>query len=147
MKNRYITIPYKNKKESMPSTYNGMDSSSLRLELVKYALQFNGNPYVWGGTSLTKGADCSGFTQSVFKSQGISLPRTSKNQAKGGKMVPLNRLKPGDLIFYRKNGQVNHVAIFIGNEKVLHASNPKSGIKVSKYDYRKPYKAVSYFDI
>lgn len=146
MKTKYIKIPYKSPKEITPSGYNGKDTSSLRLEIVEYAIKFNGNPYAWGGTSLTKGADCSGFTQSVFKSQGINLPRTSKSQAKGGRMVPLNKLNPGDLIFYRKNGNVNHVALYIGNNKVIHASSPKSGIKISKYDYRKPYKAVSYFN-
>jgi len=97
-------------------------------------------------TSLTKGTDCSGFTQSVFKSKGIKLPRTAKNQAKGGRSVPLKNLQPDDLIFYKKNGQINHVALYIGNKKVIHASNPKSGIKISKYNYRNPYKAVSYFD-
>lgn len=131
---------------SITSIGNGKDSSSLRKEIVKYAMQFEGNPYAWGGTSLTKGTDCSGFTQSVFNSKGISLPRTAKSQAKGGRNVPLNKLQPGDLIFYRKNGQINHVALYIGNKEVIHASNPKSGIKISKYDYRKPYKAVSYFD-
>ncbi len=131
---------------SITSKNNDKDISSLRNEIVAYALQFKGNPYVTGGTSLTKGTDCSGFTQSVFKSKGIRLPRTSKEQAKGGKCVPLVNLRPGDLIFYTKNGQVNHVALYIGNKKVIHASNPKSGIKISKYNYRRPYKAVSYLD-
>jgi len=122
------------------------DISPLRKEIVEYALQFEGNPYVMGGTSLTKGTDCSGFTQSVFKRKGINIPRTSKEQANVGKNVPLSNIKPGDLIFYTKNGQINHVALYIGNKKVIHASNPKSGIKISKYNYRKPYKAVSYLD-
>lgn len=128
------------------SVNNDKDISSLRKEIVRYALQFKGNPYVMGGTSLTQGTDCSGFTQSVFKKYGIRIPRTSREQAKGGKNVPLNDLKPADLIFYTKDGTINHVALYIGNNKVIHASNPKSGIKISKYDYRKPYKAVSYLD-
>lgn len=131
---------------NITSTEDDSDISSLRKEIVEYALQFKGSPYVMGGTSLTKGTDCSGFTQSVFKSKGIKLPRTSKDQAKGGKNVPLKNIKPGDLIFYTKNGQINHVALYIGNAKVIHASDPKSGIKISKYNYRKPYKAVSYLD-
>lgn len=131
---------------SITSSDNGKYNTSLRADIVEYALQFKGNPYKWGETSLTKGTDCSGFTQSVFKSQGINIPRTSKNQSKGGRNVPISKLNPGDLIFYRKNGQVNHVALYIGNKKVIHASNPKSGIKISRYNYRKPHKAVSYFD-
>lgn len=130
----------------MASSKKSKDGSALRAEIVQYALQFEGNPYVWGGTSLTKGADCSGFTQSVFKNKGITIPRTSKSQANGGKKVPLSKIQPADLIFYRKNGQINHVALYLGNKKVIHASNPKTGIKISKYDYRKPYKAVSYID-
>jgi cell wall-associated NlpC family hydrolase len=123
------------------------DFSSLRNEVVAYALQFEGNPYVWGGTSLTKGADCSGFAQSVFRDKGISIPRTSRAQATSGKMVSLSNLKPGDLVFYRKNGIINHVAIYIGEGKVISASTPSTGIKVSEYRYRKPYKAASYFDL
>lgn len=131
---------------SIASKDKDSDISSLRKEIVEYALQFEGNPYVMGGTSLTNGTDCSGFTQSVFKSKGIKIPRTSKEQAKSGKDVPLKNIKPGDLIFYTKNGEINHVALYIGNKKVIHASNPESGIKISKYDYRKPCKAVSYLD-
>ena len=131
---------------NIASRNNAKDSSALRKEIVDYALQFKGNPYVMGGTSLTKGTDCSGFTQSVFKDKGINIPRTSKEQAKRGKKVPLNKIRPGDLIFYAKNGQINHVALYIGNKKVIHPSNPKSGIKISKYNYRKSYKAVSNID-
>lgn len=146
MKLSYI-IKNKNKLiTSIKSCSNSKDISPLRAEIVQYAMQFRGNPYVMGGTSLTKAADCSGFTQAVFKQKGISIPRTAKNQSKGGRSVPLKNLLPGDLVFYSKNGQINHVALYIGNKKVIHASNPKSGIKISKYDYRKPCKAVSYLD-
>lgn len=101
--------------------------------VVNYALQFKGNPYVYGGTSLTKGADCSGFVQSVYKHFGVSLPRTASAQAKAGKYVPWNELKAGDLVFYSGNGgkSVTHVAIYIGNSQIIHASTPKGGIKVS----------------
>lgn len=119
-------------------------SSSLRNDIVNYALKFEGNPYVWGGTSLTNGADCSGFTQSVFKHFGIRIPRTSRSQANSGKRVSLNSMKKGDLIFYSKNGRINHVAIYIGNGKVIGASSRKEGIKIKNYNYRTPVKVVSY---
>lgn len=146
MKYRFIKKSKYTLIASITSKNKSKHISSFRADIVEYALQFEGNPYVWGGTSLTKGADCSGFTQSVFKSKGILLPRTARNQAEGGRSVPLSNLQPGDLIFYRKDNQINHVALYIGKKKVIHASNPKSGIKISKYNYRKPYKVVSYFD-
>ncbi|TAH69825.1 MAG: peptidoglycan endopeptidase [Anaerolineaceae bacterium] len=120
--------------------------SSLRQQIVNYALRFKGNPYVWGGTSLTRGADCSGFTQSVLKNFGIYIPRTSRAQAYGGKRVSMNKIQPGDLIFYRKRGVVNHVAMYIGNGKVIGASSRKEGINIKNYNYRTPYKAVSYIN-
>jgi cell wall-associated NlpC family hydrolase len=123
---------------------SGDSLSSLRKEIVEYALKFEGNPYVWGGTSLTNGADCSGYVQSVFKDKGIDIPRTSRAQADGGTKVSLNGIKPGDLIFYTKNGIINHVAIYIGGNKVISASSPQTGIRVTPYNYRLPYKAVSY---
>lgn len=119
---------------------------SKRNEIVKYALRFKGNPYVWGGTSLTKGADCSGFTQSVFRNKGIRIPRTSRTQATGGRRVSLRNLKPGDLVFYRNRGRINHVALYIGNGRVISASSRKTGIRISRYNYRKPYKAVTYIN-
>lgn len=120
--------------------------SSFRQQIVSYALRFLGNPYVWGGTSLTRGADCSGFTQSVMKNFGIYIPRTSREQARGGKQVSMDRLQPGDLIFYRKNGVVNHVAMYIGNGKVVGAASRREGIVIKNYNYRTPYKAVSYIN-
>ena len=134
------------KKENTASTPRTPVSNdgSLGSKIASYATKFVGNPYVWGGTSLTKGADCSGFTQSVFANFGIRIPRTSRTQASGGRKVSLNSLQVGDLIFYTKNGQINHVAIYIGNGKVISASSPKTGIKITNYNYRQPYKAVSY---
>lgn len=120
--------------------------SSLRDKIVSYALQFEGNPYRWGGTSLTKGADCSGFTKSVFANFGINITRTSRTQANGGRRVSLDSLRPGDLVFYARNGRINHVAIYIGNGKVISASSPETGIRITAYNYRTPYKAVSYID-
>src|SRR5699024_1222660 len=105
-----------------------------------------GNPYVWGGTSLTNGTDCSGFTQSVYRNFGISIPRVSRDQANGGRTVSLSNVLPGDLIFYTSGGSINHVALYIGGGQVVHASNPRTGIKISNYTYRQPYKAVSYLN-
>lgn len=120
------------------------NSSALGSEIVNFAVQFVGNPYVWGGTSLTNGADCSGFTQSVFAHFGISIPRTSRTQATGGKKVTVDNLQPGDLIFYDRNGTINHVGIYIGNGKVISASSPDTGIRITRYNYRTPYKIVRY---
>lgn len=121
-------------------------TSSLRNNIVEYALQFAGNSYVWGGTSLTNGADCSGYTQSVFRDNGISIPRTSRSQASSGRSVSVDNMKPGDLIFYDRNGSINHVAIYIGNGEVISASNPTYGIRITSYNYRQPYKVVSYIE-
>ena len=99
--------------------------------VVDYACQFIGNPYVSGGTSLTKGTDCSGFTQSVYKQFGYSLPRNSYSQRSAGKQVSYAEAQPGDIICY-----AGHVAIYIGNGKIVHASTPKSGIKISNALYR-----------
>lgn len=103
-------------------------------EIVKYAKKFVGNPYRYGGTSLTKGADCSGFTQSIYKKFGVKLPRTSSQQRSAGKKVSsLKKAKAGDLICY-----YGHVAIYMGNNKIVHASSRKTGIKISyNASYRK----------
>ncbi len=122
------------------------NSSGIRDRIVDYALKFEGNPYVWGGTSLTRGADCSGFTQSIFEDFGIYIPRTSREQAASGKRVDLDNLRPGDLIFYRRNGSINHVALYIGNGKVIGAKSSDEGIRITSYNYRTPYKAVSYIN-
>lgn len=128
---------------SMTEVLYGEGVSDVRVALIAYAKQFIGNPYVWGGTSLTRGADCSGFTMSVYAHYGISLPHSSRAQANCGRTVSLSDVRPGDLIFYTKGGTINHVAIYIGNGQVVHASSPRTGIKVSSMYYRTPYKAVS----
>ena len=94
------------------------------------------------GTSLTKGADCSGFVMKVFQKYGVKLPRNSRAQANCGTTIKVAEAKPGDLIFYAKGKTINHVAIYIGNGQVVHASSPKTGIKISNVSYRSPYKAV-----
>ena len=117
------------------------ENASFRSKVVNYALKFLGNPYVWGGTSLTKGADCSGFTLSVFKNFGISLPHYSGSQAQMGTAVKSSNMRPGDLIFYgNSSGTINHVAMYIGNGQVVHAASKRSGIKISTWNYRKPLK-------
>lgn len=120
------------------------NSSTIRNKIVQYALKFNGNPYVWGGTSLTNGTDCSGFTQSVYRDFGISIPRTSRTQAVSGRRISMNEIKPGDLIFYERYGTINHVGIYIGSGKVISASSPETGIRITDYNYRTPCKVVSY---
>ena len=115
------------------------ESASLRSRIVNYAMKFLGNPYVWGGTSLTKGADCSGFTMSVMKNFGISLPHYSGSQAKSGKRIKSSEMRPGDLVFYgNSRGKINHFAMYIGNGQVINAASRRSGIKISTWNYRTP---------
>lgn len=132
--------------ETKTASAGSTETSGARQKIVSYALQFVGNPYVYGGTSLTNGTDCSGFTMSVYRDCGYSIPRDSRSQASSGREVSLDELKPGDLIFYSKGGSINHVALYIGNNQVVHASTAKTGIKISNYNYRTPVKAVSYLD-
>ena len=131
------------KKSSSKKSSSKKYSSGGKSNISSYALQFVGNPYVYGGTSLTNGTDCSGFTQSVYRNCGYSIGRSSRDQyASAGRIVSMNSLKSGDLLFYAgSGGRVNHVAIYIGNGKVVHASNPRDGIKVSSYNYRTPVRA------
>lgn len=120
-------------------------SDSLRQSVVNYALQFVGNPYVYGGTSLTNGTDCSGFTQSVLANFGISISRTAASQSGGGTAVDMSNLQPGDLLFYDNGSGIGHVSMYIGNGQVVHASNEQTGIIVSSVDYRTACAARSYF--
>lgn len=133
-------------KKELVSSSDADADSTLRSQIAEFARRFEGNPYVWGGTSLTRGADCSGFTQSVLENFRIDIPRTSREQAVSGNRVGLDEIKPGDLIFYRRNGIINHVALYIGNGKVIGAKSRSEGIRISNYNYRTPYKAVSYID-
>lgn len=138
----YISAEFAEVKENLDTAVTmtellyGEGVSDVRVELCQYAKQFIGNPYVWGGTSLTKGADCSGFTLSVFKKYGISLPHYSVSQSQMGTKVSLSEAKAGDLVFYAKGGRVNHVGIYLGNGQVVHASSPRTGIKISNVGYR-----------
>lgn len=105
----------------------------LATQIVDYALQFVGNPYVYGGNSLTNGTDCSGFTSLVFANFGISLPRTSYSQGYVGVYVNPNNRQIGDLILYGYDGQISHAALYIGNDQVVHALNSNTGIVVTDY--------------
>lgn len=131
------------KKSSSSNSSSNSDGSVIGSgdgsSIASYALQFVGNPYVYGGSSLTNGTDCSGFSQSVFRKFGISLPRTSRDQAGVGKKISVSSARAGDLIFYARNGRINHVAICIGGGRVVHASNPSTGITTSNINYRTPY--------
>lgn len=108
-----------------------------RQAVVDFALQFEGNPYVYGGTSLTNGADCSGFVMSVFANFGYSLPRVAADQCAASTKKDISQIEPGDLVFYG-NGYVDHVALYIGDGKIIHASGAATGIKISNYDYEQP---------
>ena len=119
----------------------GEGISDIRVELCEFAKQYVGNPYVWGGTSLTKGADCSCFVLAVFAEFGVELPHYSVSQSQKGTAIDVSEVLPGDLIFYSNGSRINHVAIYIGNGQVVHASSPKTGIKISNYNYRTPVKA------
>lgn len=124
---------------SVSSTVSG---STTGARIASYAKQFVGNPYRYGGTSLTNGADCSGFVMSVYAHFGYGLNRTSSAQASNGVAVSTSNLQPGDLLFYGSGSGINHVAIYIGGGQVVHASNsapyPKGGIKISSAFYRTP---------
>lgn len=118
------------------------DSStgSVRSSMVSYAMQFLGNPYVYGGTSLTNGTDCSGFTMRIYEHFGYSIPRTSAAQASYTTTISSSEAQPGDLFFYGYGGSVSHVAMYIGGGQVIHASNERTGIKISNAFYRTPIK-------
>ncbi len=126
-------------------TQTTVATSTTGEAIVNYAVQFVGNPYVYGGTSLTNGADCSGFTQSVFANFGISLPRTAAEQSTGGVAVSLSDIQAGDLLFYDNGGGIGHVSIYMGNGQVVHASTSSTGIIISDYGYRTPVSARRYW--
>lgn len=129
---------------SLQEIQYGSGVSATRVNLINFAKDYLGGRYVWGGTSLSNGVDCSGFAKAVYSKFGYSLPRTSREQARNGNTVSSSKLKPGDLVFYGSSSYINHVAIYIGNGQVIHASNKRDGIKISNMYYRTPVKFVSY---
>lgn len=135
----YVSISSELQKAmTMTEVKYGQGVSDVRVSLVSYATQFVGNPYVWGGTSLTNGADCSGFVLSVYAKYGVYLPHHAASQAGCGTKISASEAQPGDLYFYGNGRGINHVAIYIGNGQVVHASSPKTGIKISNANYRNP---------
>lgn len=117
--------------------------AELRVDVIQYALQFVGNRYVYGGTDPNTGADCSGFTSYVMRhAAGVYLSHSSAAQAGEGKVVAAMEPKPGDLIFYSNGSRINHVAIYIGNHQIVHASTEKTGIKISQWNHRTPVRVV-----
>lgn len=120
--------------------------STTRQNLVNFALQFVGGPYRAGGNDPHTGADCSGFVKYVMQNgAGISMNRSSGSQATQGRSISSSEMQPGDLIFYGSGSGINHVAMYIGNGQIVHASTYRTGIKVSNWNYRSPVKIVSMF--
>ena len=146
----YISQDYVTVAQALPTAKTieqvkyGDGVSDVRASVVSYALQFVGNRYVWGGTSLEKGVDCSGFTMRILGKYGISLPHSSKAQPSYGTKISASEAKPGDLFFYGSGSSISHVAIYIGNGQIVHASNKRDGIKVSNAFYRNPICVARY---
>ncbi len=121
------------------------NAEALRREVVDYALSFVGGRYVWGGEDPHSGADCSGFVRYVLSNTaGVSMSRSSYDQAREGATVSPEEMQPGDLLFYGNGRRVNHVAMYIGDGQIVHASTKKTGIKVSRWDYRTPVRIASF---
>lgn len=127
--------------ETSPApTTTSSSNSAIGEAIAAYAMQFVGNPYVYGGNSLTNGTDCSGFVKLIYQEFGYSTTRRASTQYNDGRKISVNDVKPGDLVFYGR-GSIDHVAIYVGNGKVVHASTPRTGIKVSDINYRTPFGA------
>ncbi len=120
------------------SSSEGTGATNSKSSLVQTALSYVGGRYVWGGTSLSSGVDCSGFTMQIMAKYGVYLPHSSRAQAGYGRSVSTSELAAGDLIFYGSGSSISHVAIYIGNGQIVHASNSRDGIKVSNAFYRTP---------
>lgn len=134
-------VKYTDNGGSSSGGYSGKTAKgSIYSRLVAYAMRFLGNRYVWGGTSLTNGTDCSGFTMRIYEHFGYKIPRVSRSQAAFTKKVNAKDVRVGDLFFYGNNGYISHVAMYIGNGQIIHASNRKDGIKISNAYYRSPIK-------
>ena len=146
----YISQDYVTLAQALPTAKTieqvkyGDGVSDVRASVVSYALQFVGNRYMWGGTSLENGIDCSGFTMRILGKYGISLPHSSKAQPSYGTKISASEAKPGDLFFYGSGRSISHVAIYIGNGQIVHASNKRDGIKVSNAYYRNPICVTRY---
>lgn len=146
----YVASEYVTIEKDLPTAKTMMEVkygegvTDVRVSLVQYALSFVGNRYVWGGTSLTNGVDCSGFTMQIYAKYGVSLPHSSKAQPSYGTKISSSEAQPGDLFFYGSGKSISHVAIYIGNGQIVHASNKRDGIKISNAYYRSPICVVRY---
>lgn len=141
----YVDVKYQLKKAVADSDLQVNSSTgvtSLRASMVAFAKQFLGYPYVWGGNSLTNGVDCSGFVKAIYAQYGYSISRTSRTQAYDGVAIDIGSVRPGDLVFYSSGGTITHVAMYIGNGQIIHASNPRDDIMISNMYYQYPCRAV-----
>ncbi len=144
----YVSADYVEIADELPTAKSldelayGTGVSNVRVDLVNNALQYVGNRYVWGGTSLTNGVDCSGFTMRIYQQYGIYLPHSSRAQAGYGRTISASEAQPGDLFFYGSGG-ISHVAIYMGGGQIVHASSARTGIKISNAFYRTPIKVVT----
>lgn len=136
---------YDNGSSTDTTTDSSTSNSALGQQIADYAVQFVGNPYVYGGTSLTNGADCSGFTQSVMANFGIYIARTAADQSYGGTSVSISDIQPGDLLFYSDGSGISHVALYIGGGQIVHAATESQGIIISNYNYDSPVCAARYW--
>ena len=143
----YVSANYVNLGYMLGRAIEFEEQESLRQQIVDYAMQYIGNPYVWGGESLTGGCDCSGFTMLVYRNFGVSLTHYSVSQAGEGTKVSSEDMQPGDLIFYAgRGGTINHVTMYIGNGKCISAQSRRAGIQVRSWTYRTPVKIVNVLD-
>ncbi|MEF9939842.1 MAG: SH3 domain-containing protein [Clostridium sp.] len=144
----YVSTDFVDVRYALPEAikFTPLDEKlSLRNKMVNYAIQFVGNRYVWGGNDPHSGVDCSGFTKYVYSHvAGITLNRVSRDQAQQGRKIKSSEMRPADLIFYTNSrGTINHVAMYIGNGQIVHAASRRSGIKISTWNYRNPYRIVN----
>lgn len=142
----YICLTASETTEEVEETVEeAVDPSELKRNgIVEFAKSFLGKPYVMGGVDPNKGVDCSGFTRYIMKyAAGVNLSHSSRAQSNEGKRISLEEMRPGDLIFYGKGKSINHVAIYAGDGQVVHASTEKTGIKLSKWNYRTPFAIVN----
>ncbi len=146
----YVSAEYVSVSDKLPTAKTiselrfGDGVSDVRSSLVSYACQFIGNRYVWGGTSLTNGVDCSGFTMQIYARYGVYLPHSSRAQPGYGTKISASEAQPGDLFFYGSGRYISHVAIYIGNGQIVHASDERGGIKISNAYYSRPICVVRY---
>ena len=138
-----VTAPSSSSSSSKPN-YSNLDPtvSQTAKDLINTAMQYLGCPYVYGGNSLTRGIDCSGFVKQIFAKYGYHVPRTSREYPSVGTKVPLSQIKPGDILIYKYGSRIGHVAIYIGNGQIIHAANDKHGVCIGNAYFIQPYMAV-----